>query len=514
MPPKKSDPDVKPFHPDPGVTSVLYVEDELEARDILVSIITKRYPDVQLHTAENGAMGLELFKKHLPNMVITDINMPLMDGISMAREVKALNPETIVIALTAHSDTKFLLNAIEIGINHYVLKPLDYERLFAIVDKSLATIMLERRIRQQSDHIRKLSRAVDQSPCTVMITDVNGIIEYVNPKFTELTGYTAEEALGNTPRLLLSGSTPPDTYQQLWQTISSGREWHGEFLNRKRNGEKYWEAASISPVFNEDGAVTHYVAVKEDITARMQAEHEIVSLNINLAARTQELETANSELEAFNSTVSHDLRSPITTIHGFTQVLLEKCSGKIDEESMSYLAIIHKEVRRMDAMIKALLKFSRLSRQEMDKEEVDLSAIATTISLELRMRYPERKVAFTVAEGACCHGDPTLLRVVLENLIGNAWKYSSKKESAVIEFGMENHEGKPTFFVRDNGAGFDGSQADRLFGAFQRLHSDEDFEGFGIGLATVQRIIQRHGGHIHAIGEIDKGATFYFTLGD
>ncbi len=512
MPPRKSD--SVAINPDPDVVSILYVEDEPDTRSILVSVITRRYPGVQLHTAENGVTGLELFKEHPADIVITDINMPLMDGISMAREVKALKPETIVIALTAHCDTKLLLNAIEIDIDHYVLKPLDYARFFSIVDKSLATIMPERKIREQSSHIRKLSRAVEQSPCTVMITDVNGIIEYVNPKFTELTGYTAGEAMGNTPRLLLSGSTSPETYRQLWQTISSGKRWHGEFLNRKKNGEQYWESASISPILNEEGVITHYVAVKEDITARLRAEHEIMSLTVNLAARTQELEAANTELEACNSAISHDLRSPITSIHGFTQVLLERCSGRIDEESMGYLAIIHKEIRRMDAMINALLKFSRLSRQDMDNEEVDLSAIATTIALELRMRHPERQVAFSIAEGACCHGDPTLLRVVLENLIGNAWKYSAKKESAVIEFGQEDHEGKSIFFVRDNGAGFDENRAGRLFVAFQRLHSDRDFEGFGIGLATVQRIIQRHGGHIHARGEVDKGATFYFTLDD
>ena len=168
----------------------------------------------------------------------------------------------------------------------------------------------------------------------------------------------------------------------------------------------------------------------------------------------------------------------------------------------------------MEAMIKSLLKFSRLSRQDMDSEEVDLSAIASSIALELQIRHPERQVAFTIVQGAHCHGDPTLLRVVMENLIGNAWKYSSKKESAAIEFGVMNSAEKPTFFVRDDGTGFDPKQAGRLFGVFQRLHSEHDFEGFGIGLATVQRIIQRHGGNIRAEGEVNRGATFYFTLGE
>jgi len=492
--------------------SILYVEDETEARDLLYSVLTMKYPAARLHLADNGQMGMELFKAHHPGIVITDINMPQMDGITMARDIKSLDPETIIIALTAHSDTKYLLNAIEIGINHYVLKPVDYGHLFSIIDKSRDMILLEQKVRRQGEHIRKLSQAIEQSPSAVVITDASGIIEYVNPKFTKLTGYTADEAIGQNPRILKSGTATPEQYQEVWQAIASGKEWSGEFLNHKKNGKTYWEAASISPILDELGTISHFVEVKEDITARMRAEQEIVSLNISLTTRTQELEAANKELDTFNSTISHDLRRPITAIHGFTQVLLDRCSG-FDEEAKGYIAIIHKEIRRMEAMIRSLLKFSRLSRQEVEKEKVDLSEIASTIAMELQLMHPERQVTFTIAKDVCCHGDPVLLRVAMENLIGNAWKYSSKKESAAIEFGIVNNGAKPTYFVRDNGAGFDQKRVGRLFVAFQRLHAEHDFEGFGIGLATTQRIIQRHGGDIRANGEVGSGATFYFTLG-
>ncbi|HEY4744026.1 MAG TPA: PAS domain S-box protein [Desulfuromonadaceae bacterium] len=497
---------------DPNTLAILYAEDEADARELLSSVLTMKYPDVRLHLAETGQMGLELFRAHRPGIVITDINMPMMDGIQMSGEIKALEPETVIIALTAHSDTKYLLNAIEIGINHYVLKPVDYGHLFAIIDKSRDMIMLEQRVKRQSAHIRKLSRAVEQSTSMVMITDADGTIEYVNSKFAELTGYTADEVRGNTPHILKSDATSPEQYGELRRAIVSGKEWHGKLLIRKKNGETFWAAISASPILDEAGAITHFVAIIEDITARMRTEQEIIELNSALTTRAQELEAANRELEAFNSTVSHDLRSPITAIHGFTQVLLEKTSG-LDEDSISYITIIHKEIRRMEAMIKSLLKFSRLSRQSMEREEVNLSELASTIAMELQLRHPERKVAFTITEGACCNGDPTLLRVVMENLIGNAWKYSSRKESADIAFGIMDHGEKPTYYVRDNGAGFDQRQAGRLFGAFQRLHNEDDFEGFGIGLATTQRIIQRHGGDIRAEGEVGKGATFYFTLG-
>ena len=168
----------------------------------------------------------------------------------------------------------------------------------------------------------------------------------------------------------------------------------------------------------------------------------------------------------------------------------------------------------MDVMINSLLEFARLSRQPLKKEFVDLAAIASTIAMELRMRNPERPCTFNIAEHANAYGDPVLLRIVLENLIGNAWKFSAGREPTAIEFGVAKDDGNQTYFVRDNGVGFDISQVQKLFGVFQRLHTNDDFEGYGIGLATVQRIIQRHGGSIHAEGEKDNGATFYFTLGE
>lgn len=492
--------------------SILYAEDDPVARDILTTLILRRFPGVTMHVAENGAVGLELFQEHRPEIVITDINMPVMNGIRMAGEIKALVPDTTIIAVTAHSDTTYLLNAIEIGINHYVLKPIDHKKLFGIVGKCLTGIGLERQVRQQNAFIRKLSRAVEQSPSTVIITNAQGAIEYVNPKFTEITGYTSEEVIGKNPRIFKSGATPPESYQKLWETITAGGEWRGEFLNRKKGGELYWESASISPIPDENGVITHYVAVKEDITARKEAEEEIEILNTGLAARAAELEAVNRELEAFSHTVSHDLRAPLTQISGFTQVLLELCQDRLDEQCTGYIRNIFEGTRRMDQLISTLLNFSQLSRSALKRETVDLGTMADCIAAELRLKEPQRQVTFIIAEEVLAEGDPRLLRVAMDNLLGNAWKYTGKKETAVIEFGSAEREGKPVYFVRDNGTGFDASQAEGLFGAFQRLHNKDEFEGYGIGLATVQRIVQRHGGRVWAEGEIGRGATFYFTL--
>lgn len=239
---------------------------------------------------------------------------------------------------------------------------------------------------------------------------------------------------------------------------------------------------------------------------------ELLTVRDNLKMLNDRLEVANKELEAFNYTVSHDLRSPLTNISGYCQVLLEIYDAKLPEDARGFIEDIYKSVLRMNQLISALLKFSRLISKEIASTEVNLSALAELIAAELRTGEPHRSVQFSIAQELAANGDPVLLRAVLENLLGNAWKYTGKREKATIELGVSEAGGERCFFVRDNGAGFDMSQAHLLFSAFNRLHSSNDFEGTGIGLATVQRIIERHGGRVWAEGEPDKGATVYFTL--
>jgi signal transduction histidine kinase len=246
--------------------------------------------------------------------------------------------------------------------------------------------------------------------------------------------------------------------------------------------------------------------------AAIQKNRELIRARDELNDLNARLEAANHELEAFNYTVSHDLRAPLTGIVGFSEVLLDMCGDRLDEECTEYMRHILGSARRMDQLINTLLEFSRLTRAEMNCEAVDLSRLARTIAVELKMKEPGRRVHFTIAEGITVNGDARLLRAVMENLLGNAWKYTGKREEAQIEFGTTEGTGTPVYFVRDNGAGFDEAFADKLFVPFQRLHDQEEFQGHGIGLATVQRIIQRHGGRIWAEGEPGRGATFSFTL--
>jgi light-regulated signal transduction histidine kinase (bacteriophytochrome) len=249
---------------------------------------------------------------------------------------------------------------------------------------------------------------------------------------------------------------------------------------------------------------------------RVRAEQKTRKLNEELEqrvlARTAELQAVNKELEAFAHSVSHDLRAPLRGIHGFSQALLEDHSDQLDTQGMDYLQRVCAASQRMGQLIEDLLNMSRVTRGEIHREKVDLSALALKVAAELQESQPERQVEFDIAPGMVANGDARLLRVVLDNLFGNAFKFTGERERARIKVGCARVNGISTYFVQDNGAGFDMAYVERLFTVFKRLHSDAEFEGTGVGLATVQRIIHRHGGRVWAEGVEGEGATFYFTL--
>ena len=226
----------------------------------------------------------------------------------------------------------------------------------------------------------------------------------------------------------------------------------------------------------------------------------------------KELAAVNKELEAFSYSISHDLRAPLRSIDGFSQALLEDYAESLDAPGEDHLRRVRKASQRMGQLIDGMLKLSRVTRGEIRRETVDLTALARTVATDLQEREPDRRVSFVIGEGVPGKGDANLLHAVLENLLGNAWKFASERPQATIEFGVTEHDGQPAYFVRDDGAGFDMAYVGKLFGAFQRLHAVTQFEGMGIGLATVQRIIHRHGGQVWAEGKTGVGATFYFTL--
>ena len=282
-----------------------------------------------------------------------------------------------------------------------------------------------------------------------------------------------------------------------------------------RDGRVIHTYISASPLYDDSGRVRGSLGVVIDLTERKRAEAEVLRLNEDLEHRVKErtgqLEAINKELEAFSYSVSHDLRAPLRSIRGFSEVLLERYCKQLDPTGQEFLRRACQSSQQMETLIEDLLKLSRVSRSELQRQQVNLSQIAESIAADLKKSDPQRVVEFAIEPGLQARGDERLLRVALDNLLRNAWKFTGKQPHAKIEIGSS--KGPPqAFFVRDNGAGFDMTYSNRLFGVFQRLHTVSEFPGTGVGLATVQRIITRHGGRVWATGEVNRGATFYFTL--
>lgn len=253
--------------------------------------------------------------------------------------------------------------------------------------------------------------------------------------------------------------------------------------------------------------------LQREISEHKRADENIKRLNEELSCRAAQLEEANKELLAFSYTVSHDLRGPLTSINGFSQALLEFYGDKLDDAGKDMLQRIYKGTKRMSQLIEDLLDLSLASHGEMTRETVDLSMLAKRVATELQRTQPERRLEFVIADNVFAEGDLRLMAIAIKNLLGNAWKYAARQPVAHIEFGVSQiKNGKTAYFVKDDGIGFDMSDAEKIFEPFQRLHDLTEFSGTGIGLATVKRIIQRHGGRVWAEGKVGKGATFYFTL--
>jgi PAS domain S-box-containing protein len=359
--------------------------------------------------------------------------------------------------------------------------------------------------KRAEEALRKLSRAVEQSPVSVVITDTEGTIEYVNPKFTQLTGYTLEEARVQNPRILKSGRTSESVYRDLWTTIRAGETWQGEFWNKKKNGDLYVEAVSISPITNEEGVITHFVAVKEDITARKQAEE-------TLRDYAEKLEHSNRELLEFAFVASHDLHEPLRKIEAFGSALLGM-KENLNPTQRNYLDRMQQSAQRMRRMIDDLLTLSRVTTQGKPFELVDLSQIAAEVLADLEIQIQSTGGRVEVDRLPELYADPFQMRRLFQNLIGNALKYHKPDSPPVVWICAEPlGTAYVQIMVRDNGIGFEEKQVERIFQPFQRLVAKSAYEGTGMGLAICRKIVERHGGSITAQSSVGQGSTFIVTL--
>jgi len=364
---------------------------------------------------------------------------------------------------------------------------------------------------------RKLAAIVESSDDGMIGKDLNSVITSWNHGAEVLFGYSAPEVLGRSIMLLIPVERQAEESLILGRIVKGEAVRHFETVRRRKDGTLVDVSVTVSPIKDPAGRIVGASKVVRDITERKQTEAKIHELNLRLEERVQErtaqLEAANKELEAFSYSVSHDLRAPLRAMDGFSQAVLEDYGNQVPEEGRRYLQVIRDGAQRMGALIDDLLAFARLSRAPIAKAPLDMAKLVGDVLEELDAKSGRPGLQVSVGPMPMAQGDPALVRQVWVNLISNALKYSQKRDVQVVEIGSQTREGRDVFYVRDNGTGFDMQYVDKLFGVFQRLHRSDEYEGTGVGLAIVQRVVHRHGGEVWAEAAVDRGATFYFNLG-
>jgi two-component system, sensor histidine kinase and response regulator len=456
---------------------ILIAEDSQTQAEQLTHYLSTRGYTVTV--ARNGKQALAAALRSKPALIITDVVMPEMDGYTLCKEIKSLPAlkDVPVVLLTSLSRPQDIVKGLECSADSFIRKPYDDKYLLSRVEYILTNVQL-----------RKTERL--QVGVQLQFGGQSHFITAEKQQILDLLISTYEGAVQINEELEIK-------QQELLQAKETLEE---------RVAERTAELAQTNQ------------QLQIELVERKRAEAEIKKLNEDLerrvAERTAQLAAANHELEAFSYSVSHDLRAPLRHIKGFTLLLIEEYSPQLAPEAQQRLKRIQEVTNKMARMIDDLLNLARLDRRSMALQMVSLNSLVENVRRNLESETSGRKIDWRVGSLPSVNCDPGLVEQVFANLLSNAVKYTGRCEHAVIEIDQATIEGQPVLFVRDNGAGFNPKYSDRLFGTFQRLHSDEEFEGTGVGLATVQRIIRKHGGRIWAEAEVNKGATFYFSLGE
>jgi PAS domain S-box-containing protein len=467
--------------------------------------------------ADRLSLGLETAAKENCDLILLDLGLPDSQGIDTIRRIKAKLPDKPIVVLTGLDDKELAMKAMHEGAQDYLIKGKmnNGEALWRIIRYSIERSGIEQKLRY-SEAILKEAQSIGKIGHWEFDLATNAI-EWSDQVYRL---YGRDKALGPPSVEEEASYYHPEEAARLKEfahlAIEKGEEYSYDLKAIQPGGNAVFLNTHIRPVKDAEGHIIKLMGTIQDITERKQMEEDIRKLNAEqeerVIERTSQLTAANKDIEAFAYSVSHDLRAPLRGIDGWSLALLEDYKDKLDEQGKQYLSRIRTETLNMGQLIDDLLMFSRQGRSEMKRRRLDMTAMAQAIVSRLQQQNPAIQADFVIQPGLMAQGDTGLIEIVLDNLLANAFKFSSKNPHCRIEFGKTAKDGDRAFFVRDNGVGFDMAYADKLFGVFQRLHKSSEFPGTGIGLATAQRIINRHGGRIWAEAQVNRGATFYFTL--
>lgn len=502
------------------MTKILLINDVQISLIACQKLITNAFPDVKIITAISGNEGIKKALAEIPDLIIISLAMPATDGIETCKSLKAhdsLLLIPVIMISSSPADSFVRAKALEAGALLFLTKPIDSIEFVAQISSVIKYKKDAKRLllkdKQTGDHenlrvdeleseLKKAYKALDRSPVSVLITDVKGNIVYCNSKVSELTGYTVEELHGQNPRIFSSGETPVEVYQNLWNTILSGKEWRGEFHNKKRNGELYWESVLILPIFNQDGGVINFLAMKEDIT-EMKLSKE------------QAMESERLKSVFFNN-INHEIRTPLNAILGFAD-LLKDCDLKAVERK-EFIEIIENSGRGLLNTVNELIEMANI---EMGRTNVTMSAINLNEIIESVHKFfkPEAdkkgiKFSYNLPlsyKQAMIISDTQKLNFILASLVSNAMKYNHKCN---IGLGYTKRGPNLEFIVQDKGVGISEEQKEIIFEKFRQGNETitREFQGIGLGLTISKAFVEMLGGKMWVESELGKGSKFYFTI--
>jgi PAS domain S-box-containing protein len=484
--------------------NILIVDDKAGNIFALEQILSR--PGRNIIRATNGKEALKTVLNTDVDLIILDVQMPDMDGFEVAQILKShkrTRDIPIIFASAEKKEQRFMIKGFEEGAVDYLYKPLDAAVTEAKVSVLLQLHLQKKELIRKNAILEKYALLINNSADLICIINARTLhFEEVNNAVVAMLGYTVDE-IRNTS--ILSYMEQEDSHAV--QRLSNANKEKFSFEIRIYNKDRSVRWLNWN-IVNKDGC---WFANARDITQQKRSDWEIKQLNADLEGNIALLEVTNKELESFSYSVSHDLRAPLRSINGYSRIILEDHQTQLNDELHRLLGKIQGNASRMGVLIDNLLEFSRLGRRKVAKYPVNLTELAHRVLNDLDEDH-RGKARIHIGSLPSAEGDPVLLYQVIMNLVSNAIKYSGKKEAPEIEIGASEKEGKYIYFVKDNGAGFNMDYAHKLFGVFQRLHDSDAFEGTGVGLAIVQRIIVKHGGRVWAEGRLNEGATFFFSL--